>query len=381
MVCFVISLYICMMVSWTPAPPLVPRHSRLPTPTAAPLASAFSRRSSWHCPWGTRTAGLYSRAASRSGWRTCPGEAGETVQSADSKAVDCAFAILAHPRTDGALTDQLTLPLRHGSLGLARTGPVEGDAVYLATAATTQLAMQRGPEEFSEVPFDGPSGEQLRPLWETLHNPPSASGCRRTARPAHTPWVSSRRHSARSPCTVPRPVQTPTMPPLPPVPRMASTPGPQSSAVPAAPPLVGHYPTIQGPQAQKWGAPRRPLTPPRPCHAFPQCSRRAMRLWGHPATHECQPRHVVLRPGCTDHAAPRHPDRNFVLCCAPGGHCLHTATETPLPPPQSHQLPRHIHSWLPLPPGCSRNHPPGHALRHLHCRCVRHPLKDCASGG
>jgi hypothetical protein len=33
----------------------------------------------------------------------------------------------------------------------------------------------------------------------------------------------------------------------------------------------------------------------------------------------------------------------------------------------------HICRWLPLPPGCSRGHPPGHAPRHLHRQRVRHP--------
>jgi hypothetical protein len=93
---------------------------------------------------------------------------GPAVQSAENKAVDCAFAIAANPRTNGPLTDQITLPLRHGGLGLARTGPPEGAAAYLAAAATTQLAMQGGPTQLR--PFDGPSGEQLRPLWETLHD-------------------------------------------------------------------------------------------------------------------------------------------------------------------------------------------------------------------
>jgi hypothetical protein len=59
-------------------------------------------------------------------------------------------------------------PLRHGGLFLASTNPVEGDAAYLAAAATTQLAMQKGPVAF--LPFGGRSGEQIWPLWETLHD-------------------------------------------------------------------------------------------------------------------------------------------------------------------------------------------------------------------
>jgi hypothetical protein len=93
---------------------------------------------------------------------------GPTVQSAENKAVDCAFAIAAHPCTNGPLTDQITLPLRHSGLGFARNSPAEGDAAYLAAAATTQLAMRGGPTLFR--PFNEPSGEQLRSLWETLHD-------------------------------------------------------------------------------------------------------------------------------------------------------------------------------------------------------------------
>jgi hypothetical protein len=54
------------------------------------------------------------------------------------------------------------------SLDMARTGPAEGNAAYLAAAATTQLAMQGGPAAF--WPFDRPSSEQLQPLWDTLHD-------------------------------------------------------------------------------------------------------------------------------------------------------------------------------------------------------------------
>jgi hypothetical protein len=60
---------------------------------------------------------------------------------------------------DGPSTDQLTLPLRHGGLGLAHTGPEEGDAAYLSAVATTQLAMRHGPREFR--PFNDPSGAKL----------------------------------------------------------------------------------------------------------------------------------------------------------------------------------------------------------------------------
>jgi hypothetical protein len=86
---------------------------------------------------------------------------GPAVVRAESKAVDCAFAIMAQARIDGPPMDQLTLPMCPGGLGLAHTCPEEGDAAYLSAVATTQLAMRHGLAEFR--PFDGLSGAQLCP--------------------------------------------------------------------------------------------------------------------------------------------------------------------------------------------------------------------------
>jgi hypothetical protein len=90
------------------------------------------------------------------------------VQRAESKAVDGVFAILGPPSVEGPLTAQITLPLRHGGLGLSHTCPAEGSAAYLAAAAITHQAMRHGPEAFRQ--FDGPSGEQLRPQWASVHS-------------------------------------------------------------------------------------------------------------------------------------------------------------------------------------------------------------------
>jgi hypothetical protein len=46
--------------------------------------------------------------------------------------------------------------------------PTDVCVKYLSAVATTQLAMYHGPAEFR--PFDGPSGAQLRPQWEGLHD-------------------------------------------------------------------------------------------------------------------------------------------------------------------------------------------------------------------
>jgi hypothetical protein len=95
-------------------------------------------------------------------------QVGPAVQRAERKAVDCALAIVGQPTADGPLTEQVTLPLRHGGLGLSRTSPALGSAAYLAASAATHIAMRQGPEAFR--PFDGPSGDALRPQWEALHS-------------------------------------------------------------------------------------------------------------------------------------------------------------------------------------------------------------------
>jgi hypothetical protein len=93
--------------------------------------------------------------------RGCPWQhVGHAVQRAESKAVDGVFALLGLPRVDGPLTEQVTLPHRHGRLGLSHTSPTDGVAAY--------LAMHSGPEAFR--PFHGPSSDVLRPQWEALHD-------------------------------------------------------------------------------------------------------------------------------------------------------------------------------------------------------------------
>jgi hypothetical protein len=99
-------------------------------------------------------------------------QAGPGVHQAESKAVECALAIAGHTTEEGPLIDQVTLPLRHGGgggcLGLSRISLALGRAAYLAASAVAHIAMRSGPEAFR--PFDGPSGEVLRPQWEALHS-------------------------------------------------------------------------------------------------------------------------------------------------------------------------------------------------------------------
>jgi hypothetical protein len=88
-------------------------------------------------------------------------QVGPAVHQAEPKAVACALAITGHTTEKGSLTDQITLPLRHGDLGLSRTSPALGRAAYLAASTAAHIAMRGGPEAFR--PFDSPSGEMLRP--------------------------------------------------------------------------------------------------------------------------------------------------------------------------------------------------------------------------
>jgi hypothetical protein len=92
------------------------------------------------------------------------------LQRAESKAVDCAFAIFGLPRVARPVTAQMTLPFRHGGLSLSCTSPAEGSAAYLSAAASAHKAMLNGPEAFQ--PFDGPSGVQLRTQWASPHGQP-----------------------------------------------------------------------------------------------------------------------------------------------------------------------------------------------------------------
>jgi hypothetical protein len=69
-------------------------------------------------------------------------QVGPAVHQAERKAVACAIAITGHTTEEDPPTDQITLPLRHGGLGLSRTSPALGRAAYLAASATAHIAMQ-----------------------------------------------------------------------------------------------------------------------------------------------------------------------------------------------------------------------------------------------
>jgi hypothetical protein len=81
------------------------------------------------------------------------------------KVVDTAFTIMGLAREEGPTVEQMTLPLRHGGLGLSCTDPALASAAYHAAAAATHTAMREEPFR----PSDGPSGALLRPQWGALH--------------------------------------------------------------------------------------------------------------------------------------------------------------------------------------------------------------------
>jgi hypothetical protein len=88
-------------------------------------------------------------------------QVGPAVQRAERKAVDCALAIVGDTTAEAHPIKQVTLPLRYGGLGLSCISPALGSAAYLAASAAAHIAMRSGPEAFR--PFDGPSGDVLRP--------------------------------------------------------------------------------------------------------------------------------------------------------------------------------------------------------------------------
>ena len=84
----------------------------------------------------------------------------------ERKLLDAAFAIMGREPQDGAVTDQLTLPLRHGGLGLAVTSAPEACAALLAAAAMTETAMRAGRQAFR--PFAGPCAPGLARAWQDV---------------------------------------------------------------------------------------------------------------------------------------------------------------------------------------------------------------------
>jgi hypothetical protein len=204
------------------------------------------------------------------------------------------------------LTAQITLPLRHGGLDLARTGPAEGRAAYLAAAAATHRAMLEGPTAFR--PFDGPGRVELRAQWEALHDgagdlwPPEVrnvnpdnlgvtadaqSTCsRHTAAAKFTTLLesfdahSNDGRSARA--------------------RLLSCACRPASAWLDTLPLTRTL-------SQEWRSQDQPPPPPWPQHDASKRTLAPVLLWGGPEWQHRRPCHAMLVPRSPDNVAPRYP--------------------------------------------------------------------------
>jgi hypothetical protein len=84
----------------------------------------------------------------------------DAVLATEDHMVDSACTPMGRDPWNGAVLEQITLPRRHGGLGLRRTCPLEGQAAFVPAAAYTDWAMASSPAEFQ--PFKGPSGSRLR---------------------------------------------------------------------------------------------------------------------------------------------------------------------------------------------------------------------------
>jgi hypothetical protein len=129
-------------------------------------------------------------------------------------------------------------------------------------------------------PFDRPSGEQLRPLWETLHDmymytavglwPPED----REASPDTMGIIAEGQRALSRPSAQARADALLTSFP----PGTEDGKRARARLLSCACRLVGYPPTLKSCCAQKRGVPHRPPAPPWPCRASPQRSRCVMRL-------------------------------------------------------------------------------------------------------
>jgi hypothetical protein len=216
----------------------------------------------------------------------------------------------------------MTLPLRHGGLGLSCTDPALASAAYLAAAAATHTAMREGLEAFR--PFDGPSGTLLRPQWEALHKGAATCGSRSYARLNPTAWDTSRERKAPTRGTLPSSALTPGLC------------------------LVGRSPAPALPGTQGQRSTNCPPPSPRPACAASQCPDCAVWLRGYTPALGCRPCHAMPRSGRTAYTAPQHPQRDIALCCAPGLYCLCPRT-APSPSPRPRSRFWNCSRWLRYP--------------------------------
>jgi len=83
-----------------------------------------------------------------------------------TRTASAAGTIAEHPLSDAKLATQLTLPLRHGGMGIVLTSAAEAQAAYLSAAAVADTAVHDGPARFR--PFAGVLAAGLQQAWTDL---------------------------------------------------------------------------------------------------------------------------------------------------------------------------------------------------------------------
>jgi hypothetical protein len=92
---------------------------------------------------------------------------GDAIRRVEAKVTDAAFQIMERPQQGGASTTQMTLPTRHGGMGIRVTSALELTAAHLAAAAVTQTTQREGPLEYR--PLSGPEAPSFERDWQALH--------------------------------------------------------------------------------------------------------------------------------------------------------------------------------------------------------------------
>ena len=94
---------------------------------------------------------------------------GDAISRVEDKVTDAAYQIMERPRRGGACETQMTLPLRHGGMGIRVTSAAEASAAFLSAAAVTDTAQRSGPREYQPLSGGGPDAPSLERDWQALH--------------------------------------------------------------------------------------------------------------------------------------------------------------------------------------------------------------------
>jgi hypothetical protein len=297
--------------------------------TRAPLSTECRPYPCW-----TKIAGSSSTAAFNSRWHTCLGAASGITSAEPSGGTQSGGRRLCHhgPGTRGGphsqlCLEQMTLPLRHGGLGLSCVDPALASAAYLAAAAAMHTAMREGPEAFR--PFDGPSGALLRPQWEALHDRGAGDLWKPELREVNPDRLG---HIAEAKGTYPWHAAKLCFEALLASYDAGSEAGKRDRARllscacrPASGWTLSRSCTPWRSRTEKYRLPCAIASASQCCLSTPRLCSAAAGL------HSCarrRPCHAMPRPGRTAYTAPRHSQRDIAPCCAPGRYCVRPRTAT-----------------------------------------------------